>query len=673
MAAAGRFVGATLYGLVTLGCAFVTWDRLPGTQRVKWKHLYGWGAVVLVVVVGVLPAAEFYQDVWEQSLEVFVRHGQMKTAERLDRRRQAILDEYKRRAFDVRFGADADSRRQVRQQVRDERLQKKWDIVSSSVFGELCQNPAAVLPASTSTARPPAAGSSAPPSDPSACRRPSLAADEGGGEPLSRTRRIVERHFSGIVSAELPVYHDESIELHELLDTRAADWRWSWHVTPEATAEFHWKAPVGDGAFSENALIAAWPPLPWGRASLGGVALLLLVLLALLASSYLIIRWLMKGILGVGRLNDREAPPMRDPDFGRGMLLLRRGEMWEDSSTGVEVLDLRSPLKAERLRDPIPESCKVVLVKHLEERLEDLPTLKDTLESLEKVLLGQRRKDGSEYLVVILCAVAPLSYLRRRLQSNADDQANAFITPDVIGRWARLLEQLAHVDADADADVLFLTRREIIEWFRTLPPVELRRQYEGKADLGLFAAETTQTTRLRGIAWETVWQKQIGSWRRSQVPPDAVRALVLQGGGALRTAHPLDGLTHRLEDLEKVYETLAEMTRAHYRALWSHLTDDEQLLLVQLSKEGYVNPNGWRLINGLLRRGVVRYTPAVRLMNESFRQFVASEETDKQVRDWELADPRSSWEKARSVILVVIIVVGVVLYLAPSGNAWRRW
>jgi len=668
-ALAGHVVGAVLYLPFALGSAVVACDKLGGGSLLDWRRTYGWAAVMLVVVVGVLPAAAFYQDVWDGSLEVFLRHGQMRTAELLDRRRMRIITDYKKRSFDIPIdldGRQALERRQVQGQLMHERLDEPWDVVTSSFFGTSVsqEDGKARTPARIDGRRPLTAGPLSVSTEsvqqgvsefhiPAAGfqSRSHLSATERSDGADEHSRHIADRHFSEQITNSLPVYHEESIHLRGLLETDAADGRWHWEKHGDE-ADFCWKAPFGDGRFSETCLRGRWPLSGLGNSSPMGFLLPLALFLALLVSCYLIMRWLMHGILGVGELQWLVVPEPHQPDFGRGVLLLRRSAVTEDCGREVKVVDLRAAPTEADLRDAIPEDVKVVLVKHLEERLEDLPSLESTRELLESLVIRQKR------LVIILSTVAPLSYLRRRLQSSADVDANRFITPEVIGRWARLLEQLARIDAD---DVSPLSLPELIEWFLVLSPANLWRRYEGGAVFGRFEKQTTQTPRLRGIAWEILWQHQIRSWKAAGVTPAEVGALAQQKGDSLSRAHPLE----RLDGIgdEKVDADLTEAAGAHYRALWSHLTDDEQLTLVQLAKEGYVNPNGWRLINGLVRRGLVRLTPAVRLMSGSFRQFVASEETDIQVHHWETADGRSGWDRTRSIILIAVIAAGLILYV----------
>lgn len=104
------------------------------------------------------------------------------------------------------------------------------------------------------------------------------------------------------------------------------------------------------------------------------------------------------------------------------------------------------------------------------------------------------------------------------------------------------------------------------------------------------------------------------------------------------------------------------------RTLWSPLTDEEQLTLFQLAYEGFVNPHSWDIVNILLRKGLLLHsTPAIRLMNESFRRFVSDEETQERVRQLETAEG-SGWDFARNLIVLALMAGGLVLYVTePDG------
>jgi hypothetical protein len=110
----------------------------------------------------------------------------------------------------------------------------------------------------------------------------------------------------------------------------------------------------------------------------------------------------------------------------------------------------------------------------------------------------------------------------------------------------------------------------------------------------------------------------------------------------------------------------------YYRMIWARLTDQERLVLIQLAKEGYVNPNNWWIVTPLLHRGLLRHSQGIQLMNESFKQFVKSEEKEARVHEWEQAAGASTWDRVRNVLLIVIIVGGLLTYLTQP-ELLARW
>ena len=115
---------------------------------------------------------------------------------------------------------------------------------------------------------------------------------------------------------------------------------------------------------------------------------------------------------------------------------------------------------------------------------------------------------------------------------------------------------------------------------------------------------------------------------------------------------------------EDPLDRVADLARAHYRTLWSTLTDQQRLVLIHLARNGFANPNprNWPIVRDLAKQGFIRRTPALRLMNETFRRFVAQVETEEQVSQWERAAGPSTWSRIRSVVMVASVVIAVFLF-----------
>ena len=72
-----------------------------------------------------------------------------------------------------------------------------------------------------------------------------------------------------------------------------------------------------------------------------------------------------------------------------------------------------------------------------------------------------------------------------------------------------------------------------------------------------------------------------------------------------------------------------------YEALWRACTTDEQLALYQLAHEGLVDPQNQRVVQRLMRVGLVIRDPIPRVMTETFRRFVLQVASPEDVSAWE--------------------------------------
>jgi hypothetical protein len=93
----------------------------------------------------------------------------------------------------------------------------------------------------------------------------------------------------------------------------------------------------------------------------------------------------------------------------------------------------------------------------------------------------------------------------------------------------------------------------------------------------------------------------------------------------------------------QIMEELMDRADAFYRMLWAACANQERLVLFQLARDGWANPKNARAIQQLERRGLVRRTPALRIINESFRRFVCDAQLPVEVKKWEEEVQNSTW------------------------------
>jgi hypothetical protein len=108
-------------------------------------------------------------------------------------------------------------------------------------------------------------------------------------------------------------------------------------------------------------------------------------------------------------------------------------------------------------------------------------------------------------------------------------------------------------------------------------------------------------------------------------------------------------------------EELLDRADAYYRVLWSTCTREERLVLFQLARDGWANPKNERAIQQLERRRLVRRSPGLRMMNESFCRFVNTAQLPGEVAKWEEDEQHSAWSALKLGLATAALMAGVWL------------
>jgi hypothetical protein len=601
-------------GAVLFVIAIVQAWRGAGGTRTGWRHDFVTVGVLILVLAVVVPSAALLRDSWELGMEAFVRNGQLKLAEDLERLQETNKTEYEQAGIDEKV-LELRQRGLIGSSASGDGRSVNAEVVPGRIFG-----------AALETA----------PSPNDRCVEAGDAEPFAG--PIERLWRLATAsgHVSAPILELLPIHSEDLIQTRELLTRQAVDERWGWTRQPDGTAQLCWyrlrrdrvEGSAETGRKSHQvSRIASTVPVPrltpsgtWQRV---GVIAGFLAFAGLL---WLVLRWLAARIVGLDEEHGVERRPA-EAQHARGLLLIGSGCPLAGERVHADVFDLSDGQSAsgrEETLGRVWSAAPVVLVQHLETALDDPARSEQALQLLETLVSRQPKP------LVVCSETDPLMHFRKHTPP-ADTPAT-----NEAARWARVLERLANVPAGAapsDAESLVSLVLAVDEadrtgwlWLPTRASVPWRPD-----DVQQLADETRWTARLRGIAWE-VW--------------------------SLRP--PAEGIVRRLE----------QVAGAHYRRLWLQCSEEEQLLLAQLVSEGLVNPRNWRLAQGLARAGLVRFTPAPQPMNESFRTFVEHEEPPARILAWERAEGKSLWDRTRGLLTYVLIAAGLVLYFAqPEGWA----
>ena len=89
---------------------------------------------------------------------------------------------------------------------------------------------------------------------------------------------------------------------------------------------------------------------------------------------------------------------------------------------------------------------------------------------------------------------------------------------------------------------------------------------------------------------------------------------------------------------------------------------DQKLALYQLAETGVVNPRNHTVVAQLLRKELVRRDPMFRVMNETFRRFVAREMSHEKAVEWEHEGVRLPWGSISTMMLTLALLpLGLLL------------
>jgi hypothetical protein len=184
----------------------------------------------------------------------------------------------------------------------------------------------------------------------------------------------------------------------------------------------------------------------------------------------------------------------------------------------------------------------------------------------------------------------------------------------------------------------------------------------------------SESKKLAGL-WERMKAAWQWLWRGSeQVRLDRLLDDECQTAPLRAIADDIRGRPHATSlTREQIIEQVGDLARAHYVEMWKAFTQPQKLAFVQLAQEGLVNPRNWDLMRGAHHVGLVRRSPAVRLMNESFRRFVATVEDPKTIADWEAPPEAGSTGLDTRTVAGTLFVAAATFMLLTQPDVFNGW
>lgn len=252
--------------------------------------------------------------------------------------------------------------------------------------------------------------------------------------------------------------------------------------------------------------------------------------------------------------------------------------------------------------------------------------LKDPASNMSRLNLMEHLLYESSCWIVLVSSVDPLYYLQDSGPEILTDPPNLEVAGKLLDRWARVLSKFERVRLDVKLDHTFIT--------------SIKRLVQDKPEHRDFAIAVRQ---------ECKWTP-------------ALRRI---GIDLLAEFDPYNPVTRSW-----VENSVLDFAREYYHVLWSGLTPNERLALYQLALDGWANPKNTRALQQLESKLLIRRAPMYRIVNESFRRFVASPEQAKEVEQWEAQQQQSTWRVLRFIFIGVGIIVAA--WLLHSQAALSR-
>lgn len=123
-------------------------------------------------------------------------------------------------------------------------------------------------------------------------------------------------------------------------------------------------------------------------------------------------------------------------------------------------------------------------------------------------------------------------------------------------------------------------------------------------------------------------------------------------------------------DILTARELISDVTQRakhFHKTLWQCCTEEEKYILYRMAQGNMVNSMHNKLLERLLRLGLIRKDPDFRISSYSLQHFILNEETPEQVKAWEKQTPDSIWSHLRVPLLMLLLSLFVFLvYVGPN-------
>lgn len=600
----------------------------------KWlpfRWAYAAAAFLLVIITGVLPSLGFFTIASHTEMELFIKHGQFSLARALEERARQVEDKYQ----NIKM---PDQKSFILKRL----YYKKEDVYDGFFFDtNWLSRPWSPLPDSTNS------------------------------NYETRFKNILIQYFR-------PLYNQAALETRGISYQSSPDNLWNWIHKNDDILALHRKATSGESRdLYITSRLPSLPPYSYlSISNNAGYILWLSGCLLFIIFIFLMVRFIAQRIFilnleeppeidahyyhEVFKLLSEEKKNTRDEkgkaEF-QNLLVITSDPSWEiEKNPRNVIIDIVVETKqkakeksdveghnqkgiessGESLEHLWPENRKtndykdaqVIVIKHFEYKLDNSDHNRQKLHLMEKLLYTLRAP------IIVFSTVDPMFYITTGGGILREPECEEPLLPQDKIRWAHVFGSFAriHLREEGDPKAFEEPLKSLVSEKIPLDSSEIARISE----IGdIIKKECSHDARLQEIG------KEILKLPKHELMDSSSEQLIFQ---------------------------VLYWSDTHYLPIWYTCSLEERNVVYGLAKYGYVNSKNMRVIKRLLRRGLLKRTPALRIMNESFRRYVLASIQPEDIRAWKKGEERSAWSALKFPLIVLLGSIALFLYVTQPRS-----
>ncbi|MEM6263329.1 MAG: cache domain-containing protein [Bacteroidota bacterium] len=122
-------------------------------------------------------------------------------------------------------------------------------------------------------------------------------------------------------------------------------------------------------------------------------------------------------------------------------------------------------------------------------------------------------------------------------------------------------------------------------------------------------------------------------------------------------------------DEDEVILKIQSLAELHYQSLWINLSREERYVLYDLAQDGLLNYRNVQVTNTLIRKGLILQDGSLRLINQSFRNFLLSSIDPEEALRWSKENKDSAtWNALRTPLMLVLVALAGFLLITQEQS-----